>query len=49
MSRMQVKYWDLWMGMQLLFTALVTPYQVAFLVTHLDGGSGLTACHAIRP
>jgi len=34
---MQVKYWDLWMGLQLLFTALVTPYQVAFLVTHLDG------------
>ena len=39
MSQMQVKYWDLWMGLQLLFTALVTPYQVAFLVTRLDGGS----------
>ena len=36
--RAQVKYWDLWMGLQLLFTAVVTPYQVAFLSTHLDGG-----------
>lgn len=27
----QVKWWDVWMGFMLLFTALVTPYQVAFL------------------
>jgi hypothetical protein len=39
MHHTQVKYWDLWMGLQLLFTALVTPYQVAFLVMRLDGAS----------
>ena len=34
---LQMKYWDLWMGLQMLFTALVTPYQVAFLTTSFDG------------
>ena len=43
LSQLQVKYWDLWMGLQLLFTALVTPYQVAYLVTRLDGGSAPVA------
>lgn len=33
----QVKYWDLWMGMNLIFSALVTPYQVAFLTSAVDG------------
>lgn len=38
---LQMKYWDLWMAMQLLFTAMITPYQVAFLTSVVDGERSL--------
>ena len=34
---MQVRYWDLVIGALLVFTAAVTPVEVAFLTPHLDG------------
>ena len=36
---LQIKWWDIWMGLMLLFTAMVTPYQVAFLTPSLGSAS----------
>ena len=33
----QVRYWDLVIGVLLVFTATVTPFEVAYLNPHLDG------------
>ena len=33
----QVRYWDLVIGILLVFTATVTPFEVAYLNPHLDG------------
>ncbi len=39
-----VKYWDMWMGVMLVFTALVTPYQVAFLRPSILSAHRATPC-----
>lgn len=37
----QVRYWDLVIGVLLVFTATVTPFEVAYLNPHLDGTSSI--------
>ena len=34
---LQVRYWGLWMTVVLLFTALVTPFEISFLKQHING------------
>ena len=52
----QVRYWDVIIFLLLVFTATVTPFEVAYLDPHLDGESasclarlpvsdGLKSCH----